>query len=228
MIRLNLLPDVKHESRELQQAHHVVTRVAQIVVLVTVGATVLLALWVYGVQALHKKILSDSINDRYHKLRAVKDVDTYATIQNQLSALTPLHDNKNLTSRLFDYLPGLNSGVTLKKVSFRDADQSLVFEGEALDYRRLVIFRDTLQNTQLLYKTAGSKQLSLPFITSASIDKSAVHPRDISTYVSFTVTARYQEIAFKAAAKQPLLSVTKKETTPSVIAAPLVSGGVQP
>lgn len=225
MIRLNLLPDVQHQTQDARKTEHTIVRAAQVATGVTAGVVFLLLIWVYGVQALQAKILSDSIDGRYQKLRAVKDIDTYATIQQQLAALPALHKDKNLTSRLYDYLPALNSGVTLKKVALSSSGRSIRFEGEVPDYRRLVIFRDTLRNASLQYMTEEGKPHSSPLFTSVNIEKSSVKPRDTLTYVSFVVMAHYQEGAFRAETVRPTILVTKKETTPSVLAAPLVTGG---
>lgn len=225
MIRLNLLPDVQHQTLDARKTEHTIVRAAQVTTGVAAGVAFLLLLWVYGVQALQAKILNDSIDGHYQKLRAVKDIDTYATIQQQLAALPALHKDKNLTSRLYDFLPTLNSGVVLKKVTFNSSDRSLKFEGEVPDYRRLVIFRDTLRNASLQYMTEKGKSQSSPLFTSVNIEKSSVKPRDTLTHVSFVIMTHYQEGAFQAETVQPTILVTKKETTPSVLATPLVTGG---
>lgn len=228
MIRLNLLPDVRHESVGTRQTQRKLVRIAQLASAVALGATLVLTLWVYGVQGVQKKLLDDSISGRYQKLRAVKHIDTYATLQHQLTSLSALHDNKNLPSRLFDYLPSVNVGVNLNKVSLSDNDRSLVFEGDAIDYRRLVIFRDTLKGATLLYKDTSNKQRKPPLFTEVTVDKSTVRVgADGISRISFKITGRYQEVAFKRAAVNPSLSIPKAETTPSVLAAPLVSGGVK-
>ena len=229
MIRLNLLPDVQHQTQDARKTEHIIVRAAQVVTGIAGGTVLLLALWVYGIQALQGKIVTDSIDSRYQKLRAVKDIDTYATIQQQLAALPELRKDKNLTSRLYDYLPTLNSGATLRKVTLDSTQHTLRFEGEVPDYRRLVIFRDTLRNASLQYMSPQAKPQKSPLFTSVMIDKSSVKPRDTLTYVSFVITAHYQKAAFRSEAVRPSILITKKETTPSVLAAPLVTGGgVQP
>lgn len=228
MIRLNLLPDARRESLGTQPAQRKLVRIAQIISVGAIGVTLLLVIWVYVVQGVQKKLLNDSIGGRYQELRTVKHIDTYATIQNQLASLNPLHDNKNLTSRLLDYLPSLNAGVTFNKVTLTDDNHSLVFEGEAIDYRRLVIFRDTLKGASLLYKSTDNKQQRESFFTKVTVNKSSVRvaPDGISR-ISFKITGDYRDIAFKRAAVRPSLSIAKEETTPSVLAAPLVGNGVQ-
>lgn len=228
MIRLNLLPDVRHESLGTQQDQRRLIRTVQIIAAAAIGVTLLLVIWVYGVQGIQNKLLNDSIAGRYRELRAVKDIDTYATIQNQLAALNALHDDKNLTSRLLDYLPSLNVGVNLSKVSLAEHNQSLVFEGEAADYRRLVIFRDTLRSASLHYKSLDKKQHDESFFTAVTVNKSTVRPAaNGASSISFKITGYYRDIAFMRAASQPSLSITKKETTPSVLAAPLVGDVVK-
>lgn len=228
MIRLNLLPDVRRESSGTKQTQSKLVRVAQIASVIALSTTLLLLIWVYGVQGIQKKLLSDSISGRYRELRMVKHIDTYATLQNQLASLSTLHDNKNLTSRLLDYLPSVNVGVNLSKVTLAEEDRSLVFEGEAIDYRRLVIFRDTLRGASLLYKDTGNRQRNQPLFTKIVINKSTIRTApDGILQISFKITGYYHELAFKRTAANPSLSVTNKETTPSVIAAPLVSGGAK-
>lgn len=232
MIRLNLLPNAQRDFQETKQGRLGTVRIVRLGAAAVVGITVLLAVWVYGVQAVQKKLLTDSIKERYHTLRAVKDIDTYATIQNQLASLTALHDDKNLVSRLLDYLPSISGGARLNRVALVDTNHSLVFEGEATDYKSLVMFRDTLRGTSLLYTDLGKKQQKQPFFTSVTIQKSNIHVvRATSSYISFTIIGHYQDVAFKRSAINPSLSIPKKETTQSVLAAPLVfeeTRGVQP
>lgn len=228
MIRLNLLPNVRRETAGVQQAHRRLIRAARFSLAGALGATLLLALWVYGVQALQRTLLDKSIAERYQKLRAVKDIDTYATIQNRLAVLGELQKEKNLTSRLFDYLPTLGSGVQLSKVSISEGSDSLVFEGKATDYRRLVVFRDSLRNTSVSFKDANDKQQRRLLFTSVTLNKSNFHAsgEGLPT-VSFKVTGKYRPVALSALVSNPTLSVSNQETTPSVLAAPLVDDGTR-
>src|SRR4051812_29619221 len=104
MVQFNLLPDVKLEYVKTQSTKRMLTVVSVIVSLASIGV---LLLSFVSVNVVQKKSLSDLNNDitKYSRdLKGVKDLDKILTVQNQLSTLTSLHDQKPVGTRLFDYI----------------------------------------------------------------------------------------------------------------------------
>src|SRR5581483_3376261 len=104
MVQFNLLPDVKLEYVKTQRTKRLLTVVSLIASLASIA--ILLAS-VVTVDVVQKKSLNDENNDisRYSaQLRSVPNLNKILTVQNQLSTLTSLHDQKPVTSRLFNYI----------------------------------------------------------------------------------------------------------------------------
>ena len=228
MIQLNLLPDVKREFLRTQRVRVKVITAAFFLSVAAVAAVVVVALWVYGGQELQKKLLTDDIARTYKELRAVKDIDKYVTIQNQLKSITALHDDKNHFSRLLDYLPAINSGVKLSNIAVDTDATSIVMDGQTKDYTTLIIFRDTLKGATL---SDSDKDCGV-IRTSSTIDKTALFSTvDVTSsgigttnnaepVVSFKITTTYRADACKSSIKKPKVCVPNKETTPSTVGTP--------
>lgn len=228
MIHLNLLPDVKREFLKTQQVRVKVISGAFVISIAAIAITITAALWVYGAQALQQKLLTDSIKENDKKLREVKDIDKYVTIQHQLSAITALHDDKNLYSRLFDYLPALNSGVKLSGAVLSDTEHSLTLDGQTADYRTLTVFRDTLKSASVTYRDADGKERKMPLFESVDIVNDGLGTVESGqTLVSFKILAVYPTEVFKSSVVSPTINVPKKDTTPSVVGTPSVFEDVE-
>lgn len=224
MIQLNLLPDVKLEYLKTKRAHARVIGLASIVTIAAMGLVVLLAVWVYGGQALHKSILTSQIQKNESKLKSVPDVDKYLTIQNQLKHLTALHEGKNDFSRLMQFLPVLTPtaphDVKFSNVEITadgDLGNTLVFQGETKDYTGLSTFRDTLTNAKLTAEGGVEEKLfESVVVASSSIDQSSGG----GAVVSFRIETVYNPNAFMASVKNPKVTVPAMTTTQSANASP--------
>lgn len=224
MISLNLIPDVKLEYLKIMRIHKRVIGIASIVTISTLGLVVLLAVWVYGGQTLHKNYLTTQIENNEKKLKAVPEIDKYLTIQNQLASLTTLHEGKSDFSRLLQYLPVLTPAAphdvkfnNIELIADAELGNTLIFQGETKDYTGLATFRDTLTNAQLKAEEGLDEKLfeSVTVVTSA-ISQSTKG----GSVVSFRVETTYNPNAFIASVKNPLVTVPSKNTTQSVQASP--------
>ncbi|MCA9330144.1 hypothetical protein KDA11_05830, partial [Candidatus Saccharibacteria bacterium] len=108
MIELNLLPDVKQEFVRSQRLSRKITIIMIITSIAAIGVVIFFAFTVYVVQAATNGLLDGSIKDRAEKLQKTDNLARNLTIQNQLKTLPELHDQKQIYSRLFTYLPILN------------------------------------------------------------------------------------------------------------------------
>lgn len=224
MITLNLLPDVKLEyikTRRLQ------TRVISIAVLVTagvVGLVLLVAIWVYAVQAVQKSYLTDQITLHAKELKQLPEIDKYLTLQNQLNNLTALHEGKNDLSRLMVYLPILNpappNNVTFTNVELASGDSGnvLTFRGEAKDYTGLNTFRDTLTNASFKNGEVTEKLFESVIVSSSSLELG----NNGSMLIVFNIDTTYNPNAFLNSVKKPEVKVPQITTTQSSQAAPNV------
>src|ERR1044071_7880458 len=108
MIEVHLVPDVKQELLKAQRVRVSVISMAIAIGLVAAGVVVALAIWVFAVQTTRDVITDNTIKSESQKLSNVEDISSTLTIQNQLSKLSELHDNKHIDSRIFDILSTVN------------------------------------------------------------------------------------------------------------------------
>lgn len=227
MIRLNLLPDVKKEFIAAQRARARVITFAILITLVAIGLTVLAAFWVYGVQGLQKKLITDNINQNANALAQEQDLGKYLTVQNQLANIDALHSSKNDFSRVFSFLPKLNPApprnVRLNTIDLSGEMRTISMQGETANYAALTTFKDTLENATLTF-TEADQQQTVKLFDNVVIDTSALNNTEQGqAIVSFTVTVTYNDKAFLATTQSLRVDVPNMETTQSTQGAPVFS-----
>lgn len=226
MITLNLLPDVKLEYLRTKRVQARVISIATLVTGSVLGLVILVAIWVYGGQALQKQYLTGEIVKHGNELKSIPDINKYLTIQNQLANLTALHQNKNDFSRLLTFLPILNpappNNVTLTSVELATSDtgNTLVFQGEVKDYTGLNTFRDTLRNAEVKYDGQTEKLFETVTVSTSSLELSDKG----QAVVVFKIDTIYNPNVFIFSTKNPIVSVPQLNTTQSAQAAPDVFG----
>lgn len=227
MIELNLLPDVKREFVRAQRLRRQIIALMIFVSLVATGLVVLIALYVYGAQLALGAVLDSNIQNKAEELAQVEDLDNYLTIQNQLAALPELHDGKMIYSRLFDYLPVLNPAtpneIRLSQLNVEQETGSITIVGNAVDYRAVTVFENTLQNAQLSFNEYGSEeQRSEPLVQNVSIDEVGLS-EDVNgnRVVTFRATVDMNPAAFDRNNENTQVSVPNRNTTQSAQGVPL-------
>ena len=162
MIELNLVPDVKQEFIRAKRIRNVVISTVILVGIVSIGVVVLLALYLFGVQTVRSNLADSSIVEKSQELAGVDDLANTLTIQHQLSVVTQLHDDKNISSRFFDLLAAINPPAP-NQVSFSvaklDSDnQTIQLDGQAANgYIAADVLKKTILGTSLSYKDSNGK-----------------------------------------------------------------------
>lgn len=233
MIRLNLLPDIKQEFLRAKRSEKRVIGIAILAMMIAVGLVIVVAIFVYGAQELHKNLLTEDIKKNGQKLKDVKDVDKYVTIQNQLTNLATMHDKKNITSRVFDVIPKLNPKQpnSMKIVNLRvdTAAMQMTITGETATYTGLQTFRDTLTNAKLSYRE--SKDAEAPtetqLFSDVVIESQGLGSREDSgeQFISFEIRTTYDPSLFARSIVDLNIIVPFKETTQSKLDTPDVFSG---
>lgn len=104
MIQFNLLPDVKIKYLKTQRTKRMVMLISMIVAGVAVALVSVLVVSVQFVQKNNLQNVTKDIDKESKTLGDVQDLNKVLTIQNQLSSLPTLHEQKPIASRLFQYL----------------------------------------------------------------------------------------------------------------------------
>ncbi|MBI5357449.1 PilN domain-containing protein [Candidatus Saccharibacteria bacterium] len=148
MIQLNLLPDVKLEYIKARQRKRMVIGTSVIVSGFFITIFILLFIFVRFAQKEHLSNLDEDISKTTQELKSKEDIDKILTIQNQLNSLPALHDQKTISSRLFDYLTQLTpTQATISEVTLDFSENTLSLEGNADQISTVNKFVDTLKFT---------------------------------------------------------------------------------
>lgn len=156
MIEINLVPDVK---QELIQAQRVRATVISFSILIAVGAGIivtLLAVYIFGVQTVRGVVLDGAIEEGGKKLASVQDLSKTLTIQNQLTKISALHNNKKIDSRIFDVLvaiiPPSPNEVQISNLTIDSELEVVSIEGQAArSYAAVEVFRKTIESAKVTF-----------------------------------------------------------------------------
>lgn len=195
MIQFNLLPDVKLEYIKTRRTKHMVTLVAGAVTALAVFVFVLLFVAVNVIQKQHISNLDKDIQEDISYLQSVEDLDKVLTVQNQLGALSGLHEKKPETSRLYTYLIQLTpSKATIGDITVDFSLSTMSISGTADKLETVNKFVDTLKFTE--YQT---DQTLKPF-TNVVLTDFAVSPASGATKreVTYQIDFTYDPVIFNA------------------------------
>lgn len=159
MAQLNLLPDVKLQYIRAKRQKRLVIGLSAIVSAAFLLIFILLLVYVRFSQKHYINALTKDINSTTQQLKDKQDLDKILTIQNQLNSLPALHDQKVISSRLFDYL----TQATPAKATISDVDvdfeQNIMnIKGNADALSTVNKFVDTIKFTD--YEAVGDSPSS--------------------------------------------------------------------
>lgn len=149
MIQLNLLPDVKMQYIKARRQKRLVIGLSALVTGVFLVIFITLFVYVRFSQKQYITALTNDINRAAEELKSKPDLDKILTIQNQLESLPGLHDEKVISSRLFDYLGQVTpTKATISNVDL-DLDENIMnIKGNADSLGTVNKFADTLKFTE--------------------------------------------------------------------------------
>lgn len=226
MIEINLVPDVKIELLKARRQRRMVTSGAILVAVVAGGIVVLLASYVFGVQTIARNLADSSIKSESEKLKSVSDLPKTLTIQNQLTEINTLHNDKHISSRLFDIIstivPSGENAVAYSRISFNSEDSTIVIEGEAANgYEALEVFKKTIDQTKFTYTTDG-EQRTVPLATKIyDGDRRYGEDGNGQRVLRFTLSFQYSnEIFARQSENGTIVAPTRQNATDSQVGVP--------
>lgn len=149
MVQFNLLPSVKVEYMKAVRTKRLVTSVAMIASVVSLTILVLLFVNVNIVQKKHISNLTNDIDAKVGELEAIDDIDKVLTVQNQLTSLTTLHEQKPATERVLPFLSKVTpQAASISQTTVDYLDNSFVVTGTADSLATVNKFVDTLKFTK--------------------------------------------------------------------------------
>ena len=190
MIQFNLLPDVKLEYVRAQRTKRLLTLVS---IVVSLAGLAVLLLSIITVDVVQKKSLHDLNSDitKYSsQLKNVKDLDKILTVQNQLSTLATLHDQKPVASRLFSYITQVTPAqASLNKLTVDFTANTLVVGGSAPSLDVVSAYTDTLKATTYSIEGSNTKTPAFSDVVLSSFGRD-------DQGATFTITATFDQAIF--------------------------------
>lgn len=176
MIEINLVPDVKQEYIKARRVRTLVISSAILVGLASVGIVVLLAVYLFFGQALRSNAADEDIKRKSNDLTQISDLDKTLTVQQQLSNISKLHNDTNVSSRFFDMLAAVNpqapNNVTFSLARVESETGIVRLEGQAVNgYSAADVLKKTILGTSLSFKDDNGENVTVPLTKTVSMSE---------------------------------------------------------
>lgn len=211
MIEINLVPDVKQELIRANRVRTVVISGAVLVGLSAVGIVVLMAMYLFLGQTVRSNLADGAIKEKSQQLASIDDLDNTLTVQNQLSKLTELHNNKNISSRFFDLLVAINPAppnqVTFSLAKVDSDEKTIRLEGQAANgYIAADVLKKTILGTTISYHDESNRTKSAPLAENVSTSELSYGEDSTGKKVlRFTLSFAYNEAFFARSSKDAII-----------------------
>jgi len=206
VIEINLIPDVKQEYLKAKQARMMVISGAIIVSIVSVAIVILLAVYLFGIQALFSLKADEDIKTNQKSLMATADLTNMLTLQSQLTNISSLHDKENMSSRMFDVLtailPVQPNQVTFSTVKYDAETKSMHIDGQAVNgFVAVDVFKKTIEATTFSYQE-DNKTITRPVANNVVLSNMSYGEDATGAKVlRFTVDFDYDPSLFASSSK---------------------------
>jgi len=200
MIQFNLLPDIKLEYIKTKRTKQIVTLVGFGVTGLAIFIFVLLFLLVNIFQTQHISNLTENIDTKTTELKNVEDIDKILTVQNQLTKVNGLHEQKPAASRLHDFLIQVTPrNVKISNANVNFEENTMELTGSANTLGEVNTFVDTLKFTK--YVAGETKQNAFSEVVLASF---GVDDGDKNQRTSYGIELKFSEEIFNITQKVEL------------------------
>lgn len=212
MIEINLIPDVKQELLKAQRTRAAVISASILISIITGGIVVALILYIFGAQTLRSSILDGQIKDGAAKLASVEDLSKMLTIQNQLTKISDLNADKNMSSRVFDMLlavtPAGDNSVQFSQINVDTEETTIRLEGQTGTYDSMEVFKKTVASAIIEY-VDGEDVQTIPLASDISTsDISFGENAENQKVLRFVLTFTYPTELFSPATTNPTFKLS--------------------
>jgi Tfp pilus assembly protein PilN len=212
MIEINLVPNVKQELIKAQRVRAKVIAGTIIVGIASVATVLLLAFYVFGVQAARGFIADTSIDDGSKKLSKVEDLSKTLTIQNQLTKIPALNNSKKVDSRIFDLLiaiiPPAPNDIKISDMTIDSNEGTITINGQASNsYAAVEVFKKTIEGAKVKYTGSDKNGVTLASNISTT-DTSYGEDSSGAKVLRFTISFNYAKELFSPESKNVEIVVT--------------------
>ncbi len=195
MIQFNLLPDVKIEFLKARRRMRMVVAISIVSSATSVLLFAALFSYVRIGQLGHIKHMDNDINNGVETLRKdAPDLDKILTVQNQLNSLPKLHDDKAISSRLFDYMFQLTpSKATISDIELNLDDNTLLIKGNSDSFGTVNKYVDTLKFSE--YQLSKSEKPDGTAFSNVVLQKFEVVAKNSGAATAAGGTVEYEILA---------------------------------
>jgi hypothetical protein len=162
MIEINLIPEVKKELLKTQKTRNIVTSIAIIAGMISVGLVVLIGIYVYGAQQIIMNGNENQITEQQAIIDGLVNPNTgnidVLVLQDQLQQISDLEGDKYLVSRIFGIIDAIRKAasestpVTLSSLIFNKETNTISIEGSSMDaFQGLEAFKKTALLTKFTF-----------------------------------------------------------------------------
>ena len=215
MIEINLVPDVKQELIMAQRIRTNVIAGAILVGLISIAIVALLAFYIFAVQGARNIFADNAIKDGSGKLADVTDLSKTLTIQNQLTKIDNLNDNKKIDSRIFDLLnaiiPPAPNDVKISDLTIDSSANTIGINGQASNsYAAVEVFKKTIGAANIKYfDSDGKTTKTVPLASNINVNNTS-YGEDTSGFkvLRFSIIFEYPQELFSSTLKNVSVVVT--------------------
>lgn len=178
MIQFNLLPTVKAEYLRTKRLKRIISLVSALVIAVCVGILAILFTIVFVIQPRMLNNLDKSIKSVANDIKSTKDINKVLTIQNQLIAVSGLHDQKPRAERLFTFLTQTTpANISIESFDVDISSSKINVSAQAKTVVDMNKYVDILKFTDVNYgddSTPETKAFSLVVLNSYAVSEDGV------------------------------------------------------
>jgi Tfp pilus assembly protein PilN len=210
MIQFNLLPDIKIQYLKAKRQKHIVILLSVIAAAAALTLFVLLLTTVFGLQKKNISDLNKDIKSSSGELQKVPELNKILTVQNQLGALTGLHDKKVVSSRQLDYLTQITpANVSVSKLEVDYSLNTMTITGGAANLSFVNTYTDTLKFTKFVTGQGGEEKNAFTEVVLKTFNRD-------TTSTTYEITLKFDPVIFSNAEqitlKVPQIITTRSET----------------
>jgi Tfp pilus assembly protein PilN len=214
MIEINLVPDVKQEFIKAQKIRSRVIAGAIMVGIISIGVVALMAFYIYAIQAGRNYLADESIKSSSKAYLKTADLSKTLTIQNQLTKISALNDDKKVDSRIFDLLnaiiPPAPNDVQVSDLTIDSTTNTITINGQASNsYAALEVFKKTIAGASVKYSDGTSETQSKTLASDISTTNTS-YGEDSSgkKVLKFTLSFAYVPELFSPQSKNVSIVIT--------------------
>ncbi len=202
-VEVNLVPDVKYEFIKAEIMRSRATTISVLVTIASVAVVALVSLVTFGLQSFLISSVDKKINEQFNSYKSYEGVNQILTIQNQLSKIGPLHQDKPISSRLFSMMVSIMDGggntARISRLDFNAETNYIRIEGQSYDgFIALERLQKSIVATSLSYKTEDGEVILTPLTDKVATNEPSTYGQDSSGHevLMFNIGFIADEIMF--------------------------------